>query len=203
VAQAIIGLGNPGPEYRNARHNVGQRVVDRLARRMGARFAREGGHLVAPAHWGGALLYLVKPGSFMNVSGPAVARLCARLHLGSPDLIVVFDDLDLPLGKVRVRMKGSAGGHNGVRSLIEALGTSDLCRVKVGIGRPTPPAEKPTSPAATDDVADHVLSPFDPDEMDIVDLACAEAADRALHLVDSRASSPAECGKLSERSPGT
>jgi PTH1 family peptidyl-tRNA hydrolase len=100
-------------------------------------------------------------------------------------------------------MKGSAGGHNGVRSLIEALGTSDLRRVKVGIGRPARPGEKPTPPGDIDEVADHVLSPFDPDEMDIVDLACAEAADRALHLVDTRASSPADSGKLSARSHGT
>ncbi len=136
MPQAIIGLGNPGPEYRDTRHNVGQRVVDGLARRIDARFARAGAHQVAEGRWGGESLYLVKPGCFMNVTGPAVARLCLALRLGPPDLVVVFDDLDLPLGKVRVRMKGSAGGHNGMHSLIEALGTSELRRVKIGIGRP-------------------------------------------------------------------
>ena len=180
MAQAIIGLGNPGPEYRNTRHNVGQRVVERLARRVHARFKREGSHPVARATWQGEALYLVKPVCFMNVSGPAVARLCRTLALGPSDLILVFDDLDLPLGKVRSRMKGSAGGHNGVRSVIEALGTDALRRVKVGIGRPAPPGQQ------KDLVVDHVLSPFYPDELDAVEAACEEAADLALGLVEAR-----------------
>ena len=184
MAQAIVGLGNPGPQYRDTRHNVGQRVVDGLARRIHARFAREGGHQVAPGRWRGEAIYLVKPAAFMNVSGPAVARLCRKLHVGPPDLIIVFDDLDLPLGKVRARMKGSAGGHNGVRSVIEALGTSDFRRVKVGIGRPAPPGR------AKDEIVDHVLSPFYREEMEIVEAACAEAGDLALRLVEA-------CGSLS------
>jgi PTH1 family peptidyl-tRNA hydrolase len=159
---------------------VGQRVVDGLARRIHARFAREGGHHVAPGRWRGETLYLVKPRSFMNVSGPAVARLCKKLRVGPPDLIIVFDDLDLALGKVRVRMKGSAGGHNGVRSVIEALGTSDFRRVKVGIGRPAAPGHD------KDEIVDHVLSPFYPEEMEIIEGACAEAGDLALHLVETR-----------------
>jgi len=179
VAQAIVGLGNPGTEYRDTRHNVGQRVVDGLARRIHARFAREGGHQVAPGRWQGQAIYLVKPSAFMNVTGPAVARICRKLHLGPSDLIVVYDDLDLPLGKVRSRMKGSSGGHNGVRSLIEALGTSDIRRVKIGIGRPGPPGER------KDEIPDHVLSPFFPDELDAVETACVEAADLALQLVKS------------------
>jgi PTH1 family peptidyl-tRNA hydrolase len=109
-----------------------------------------------------------------------VARLCKKLHVGPPDVIVIFDDLDLPLGKVRVRLKGSAGGHNGVRSVIEALGTSDFRRVKVGIGRPATPGHD------KDEIVDHVLSPFYPDEMEIIEAACAEAADLALELVDTR-----------------
>ena len=184
MAQAIIGLGNPGPEYRNTRHNVGQRVVDRVARLVHARLAREGGHQVARARWQGDVLYLVKPACFMNVSGPAVARLARRLSVGPPDLIVVFDDIDLPLSKVRARMKGSAGGHNGVRSVIEALGTDAFRRVKVGIGRPAPPGQQ------KDLVVDHVLSPFYPDEGEVVEAACAEAADLALQLVDSRTAHP-------------
>jgi len=180
VAQAIIGLGNPGSEYRNTRHNVGQRVVEELARRLRARFSREGGHQLARAEWQGDLVHLIKPACFMNVSGPAVARLGRRLHLGPSDLIIVFDDLDLPLGKVRVRMKGSAGGHNGVRSVIEALGTDVVRRVKVGIGRPAPPGQHKGL------VVDHVLSPFYPDELDVVDAACAQAADLALKLVETR-----------------
>ena len=180
MAQAIIGLGNPGPEYQGTRHNVGQRVLDALARRVHTRFSREVGHLVAQTERQDQLLYLVKPTCFMNVSGPAVARLARRLALTPSDLVIVFDDIDLPLGKVRARMKGSAGGHNGVRSLIAALGTDDLRRVKVGIGRPAPSGQR------RDLVVDHVLSPFYPDEHDAIETACDEAADLALKLIQSR-----------------
>ena len=180
MAQAVVGLGNPGPEYRSTRHNVGQRVVDALARRIHARFVREGGHAVAHGRWQGETLYLIKPGSFMNVTGPPVARIARKLRLGPADLVIVFDDIDLPLGKVRVRLKGSAGGHNGVRSLIEAFGTDALRRVKIGVGRPGRPGED------RDRVSDHVLSPFYPEEHDTIAAACDEAADQALKLVESR-----------------
>ena len=180
MAQAVVGLGNPGPEYRNTRHNVGPRVVDALARRIHTRFEREGGHAVAHGRWQGETLYLIKPGSFMNVTGPPVARLARKFHLGPADLVIVFDDIDLPLGKVRVRLKGSAGGHNGVRSLIEAFGTDALRRVKIGVGRPGRPGED------RDRVSDHVLSPFYPEEHDTIAGACDEAADQALKLVERR-----------------
>ena len=181
MAQAIVGLGNPGTEYRDTRHNVGQRVVDEVARTLRARYERDGGHQIARARWHGASVYLVKPRTFMNVSGPAVARISRGLKLGPSDLIIVFDDIDLPLGKVRVRLKGSAGGHNGVRSLIASLGTDEIRRVKVGIGRPGEPGHD------RDRVADHVLSPFFPDELPVVEAACAEAAAQVLTLLDARA----------------
>jgi len=180
VSQAVVGLGNPGPEYRNTRHNVGQRVVDALAHRIHARFERDGGHAVARGRWQGEPLYLIKPGSFMNVTGPPVARLSRKLHLGPADLVIVFDDIDLPLGKVRVRLKGSAGGHNGVRSLIEAFATDELRRVKIGIGRPGRPGED------REQVSDHVLSAFLPDEHDAIAEACDQAAQQVLKLVESR-----------------
>jgi PTH1 family peptidyl-tRNA hydrolase len=176
VAHGIIGLGNPGPEYRDTRHNVGHRVVDALVRSLHARFGRARGHAVAEARWRGETLYLVKPHCFVNESGPAIARICRHLHLDPTDIVLVYDDLDLPLGTVRVRMKGSAGGHNGVRSIIEALGTSELRRVKIGIGRPVPPGGRRA------EVVDHVLSPFLADELDLVEKACAEAGDLALKL---------------------
>lgn len=168
-----MGLGNPGAEYEGTRHNVGHQVVDHLAKTLRWRWSRKGPSRTAGGEWNGEPLYLIKPLAYMNVAGETVARLLGRLALTPADLIVVYDDLDLPLGKVRVRLKGSHGGHNGMRSLIESLGTQQLRRVKVGIGRP----------ASKEDVVDHVLAPFSRDELPLVEAACAEAADAALKLV--------------------
>jgi len=105
VAQAIIGLGNPGPEYRDTRHNVGARALDALAKKLKVRFQRVGGQLVAQGKWRAEVVYLIKPQCFMNAMGPPVARIARKLRLVTGDLIVVYDDLDLPLGRVRVRLK--------------------------------------------------------------------------------------------------
>jgi PTH1 family peptidyl-tRNA hydrolase len=169
----VVGLGNPGPEYRDTRHNVGQRVLDLLARRLRASWRRDGSAVVARGQWRGEPVRLIKPISFMNVSGPVVAKALRRVEAGPADLILVYDDIDLPLGTVRFRMKGSHGGHNGVRSVIEALGTQEIKRVKVGIGRPD----------QKDDVPDHVLTSFERDEVPAVDAAVAEAAERVLDLL--------------------
>jgi aminoacyl-tRNA hydrolase len=176
VAQAVVGLGNPGGQYRDSRHNVGQQVVDLLAASLHGRFARQGRALVARAEWRSDTLYLIKPLAYMNVSGPVVADLGRRFGFGAADCILVYDDIDLPLGRVRVRMKGSDGGHRGVRSVIDAFQTPEVRRVKVGIGRPEQKAE----------VAEHVLSGFAPDEIPLIQAACAEAADRVLRLTASR-----------------
>jgi PTH1 family peptidyl-tRNA hydrolase len=173
VAHVVVGLGNPGPEYRGTRHNIGQRVVDALAARLKKAFHPEGGAHVARANWRGEILYLVKPQSFMNVSGPAVRRALHALGAQPDEVVLVYDDIDMELGKVRTRLKGSAGGHNGVRSIIETLGTDAIRRVKIGIGRPPHKAQVP----------DHVLEAFDPDEQDVVDQAVATAADRVLSLL--------------------
>jgi PTH1 family peptidyl-tRNA hydrolase len=175
VAHVVVGLGNPGPEYRDTRHNVGQRVLDLLAREAlgDERWERHSGWSLCSGRWRGDGIKLVKPRAFMNLSGPVVARALRELRADHHDLILVYDDIDLPLGKVRIRVKGSAGGHNGVRSVIEALGTSDIRRVKLGIGRPDHKA----------DVPDHVLTGFEPDEMPVVDAAVAEAAQKVLSLV--------------------
>jgi peptidyl-tRNA hydrolase, PTH1 family len=171
--RVVVGLGNPGPEYRDTRHNVGQRVLDLLARRLRASWRRDGSAVVARGQWRGEPVRLIKPISFMNVSGPVVAKALRRVEAGPADLILVYDDIDLPLGTVRLRMKGSHGGHNGVRSVIEALGTQEIKRVKVGIGRPD----------QKDDVPDHVLTSFERDEVPAVDAAVAEAAERVLDLL--------------------
>jgi aminoacyl-tRNA hydrolase len=173
VAHVVVGLGNPGPEYRDTRHNIGQRVVDALAAQLKKAFHLEGGAHVARASWRGDTLYLVKPQSFMNVSGPAVRRVLHALAADPQDVVLVYDDIDMELGKVRTRLKGSAGGHNGVRSIIDTLGTDAIRRVKIGIGRPAHKAQVP----------DHVLEAFDADELEVVDLAVATAAARVLGLL--------------------
>ena len=176
MAHVVVGLGNPGPRYRNTRHNVGQRVLDRLAEDLGVGWRESGPALVARGgRWADQTVDLVKPQAFMNVSGPPVAASLRRLHARASDLILVYDDIDLPLGTVRTRMKGSHGGHNGVRSVIETLGTSDIRRVKIGVGRP----------ALKDDVPDHVLTRFEPDELPTVEAAVLEAVKRVLALVQT------------------
>jgi PTH1 family peptidyl-tRNA hydrolase len=176
VAHVVVGLGNPGAEYRDTRHNVGQRVLDHLARHvLGVPWRRDGPMIRARGRWGGAPIALIKPLAFMNVCGPVVAEALRRHRAGPEDLILVYDDLDLPLGTVRVRLKGSHGGHRGVRSVIEALGTQEFRRVKVGIGRP----------ARKEDVVDFVLTPFAPEEWPTVDAAVAAAAERVLALIQA------------------
>jgi PTH1 family peptidyl-tRNA hydrolase len=167
-----VGLGNPGPAYGDTRHNVGQVVADRLAERLGAPFRPRGPAAVAEAIWREAPLYVAKPARFMNVVGPAVARLLGDLGLEPGALILVYDDLDLPLGTVRIRHRGRHGGHNGVRSVLEALGTEAVRRVKVGIGRP----------ATREAVSDWVLTTFTAEEREALPAVVERAADAALEL---------------------
>jgi len=173
VAHVVAGLGNPGPRYQGTRHNVGQRVLDHLAPTLRAAWRDEGWGLVARGRWRDEPVYLVKPQSFMNVTGGPLATALRRFHADPADLIVVYDDIDLPLGTVRTRMKGSHGGHNGMRSVLETFGTAEIRRVKVGIGRPERKA----------DVADHVLDRFQPDEVPIMEPAVARAAQRVRELI--------------------
>jgi peptidyl-tRNA hydrolase, PTH1 family len=173
--QVVVGLGNPGPTYRETRHNLGHAVVDRLAERLGGRLRRHGAAVLAEAEWAGERLVLAKPDGFMNVVGPAVGRLLGDLGLGPAALVVVYDDLDLPFGRVRRRHRGRHGGHNGVRSLIEALGTEEFRRVKIGIGRP----------ASKDEVVDWVLTEFTPAEREALPGVLEGAADAVLDLLAS------------------
>lgn len=156
----IVGLGNPGPAYARHRHNIGFMAVDRFAERHGFRFDRRVAHaLVAAGTFDGAPLVLAKPQTYMNRSGEAVRALVRRYTRGPQDLVVVYDDLDLPLGRLRLRKEGSHGGHNGMRDIITALGTQQFARLRLGIGRPPPGV----------DPADYVLSPFTPDERPVVE----------------------------------
>jgi PTH1 family peptidyl-tRNA hydrolase len=130
----IVGLGNPGEEYENTPHNLGFMVIDRLAAAHSIRVSRkENTSFVGLGAVGGKRLALAKPQTYMNLSGPAVRGLLERYGLEPGRLIVVYDELDLPWGSMRIRMKGSAAGHNGVKSLISSLGTNEFARVRIGI----------------------------------------------------------------------
>src|SRR5262245_34082337 len=132
----VVGLGNPGERYRRTRHNVGFMVVDALAARWSAGSGQvEGEAWAATAERGGEALVLAKPLTFMNRSGVAVERLLASLGWGPEALVVVLDDAALPLGQIRVRPRGSHGGHNGLRSVVDVLGTDEFTRVRVGISK--------------------------------------------------------------------
>lgn len=170
----VVGLGNPGEEYTNTRHNVGFQVVDEVAARMDSDIRRpEFQALTARARLGRSMVLMMKPQTFMNASGRAVAAAFQDLGLDSGCLIAVYDDLDLPLGRLRIRPDGGAGGHRGVASLIQELGTTSFARVRVGIGRP------PEGCA----VIDHVLSPFRPEESLDVKNAVATAADAVERII--------------------
>jgi PTH1 family peptidyl-tRNA hydrolase len=130
----IVGLGNPGEEFENTPHNLGFMVIDRLAESHGIRVSRkENTSVVGLGAFSGKSLALAKPQTYMNLSGPAVKGLLERYELKPDRLIVVYDELDLPLGSLRIRLKGSAAGHKGVKSLIGSLGTNEFTRVRLGI----------------------------------------------------------------------
>lgn len=136
----IVGLGNPGEEYRLTRHNMGFVVVDRLAQAHGILLDRSKFNVVyGRGHMGNQLVILAKPMTFMNLSGPAARNLARFFKLGIQDLLVIHDDIDLVFGKLKIKEKGGNGGHNGVKSLIEAWGSGEFTRLRVGIGRPQTP----------------------------------------------------------------
>ncbi len=134
--QLIIGLGNPGAQYERTRHNVGFHVVDTIAEQQRWKWERRGRALLASGTLANEKVVLVKPLTFMNKSGEAVSELVHWYKVAPDDILVVYDDLDLPTGKVRLRANGSAGGHNGLSSIIQHLHTNQFPRLRVGIGRP-------------------------------------------------------------------
>ena len=178
----VVGLGNPGRTYRNTRHNVGFQVVDRLGLRHGIAVAqrrcrsRVGEGIVA-----GVEVLLAKPQAYMNHSGEAVAALLEATGIPAGSMIVVHDDLDLPLGRLRIKQRGGHGGHRGVQSILEILGHGNFLRVKVGIG--------PGSGGSRGDAAAYVLSPFLPQEQPVLEEVLERAADAVELLV---------AGKLTE-----
>ena len=132
----VVGLGNPGPRYASTRHNVGFEVITRLAEKHGLK-AKESRHnsLIARGIIAGEKVFLQQPLTFMNLSGTAIKPLALQLEIDFKDILVIVDDLDLPLGRIRVRSSGGSGGHNGLKSIIETLGTNEFPRLRIGIGR--------------------------------------------------------------------
>jgi PTH1 family peptidyl-tRNA hydrolase len=167
----IVGLGNPGPEYAWTPHNLGFFVVDRLAETAGVSIERpEGRSLVAKARLKEQDVLLAKPQTYMNLSGSAAADLLERFEADPAKLIVVFDDVALPWGMIRVRERGSAGGHNGMKSVIAALGSAEFARVRLGV-RPEHPVR---------DLADYVLRPMRKADLD----TAAEMVETAAEAVE-------------------
>jgi PTH1 family peptidyl-tRNA hydrolase len=167
VIKLVVGLGNPGPRYAHTRHNVGFMVADELARRLRVGWTARPKLDLAEARVGTGKLYLMKPRTYMNLSGVAVAPF-ARFHkLDEPEILVVHDDLDLPLGRLRLRLGGSGGGQNGVADVIRRLGSDRFGRLKLGVSRP---------PAGWTS-ANWVLSGFAPEEGALLSAVVAAGAD--------------------------
>lgn len=170
--KAIVGLGNPGRQYAGTRHNIGFEVVDEVARRWNISL-RSWKSVADVAVVSGRGVVLAEPLTFMNMSGDAVSRLAAFHKVDPSDLLVVVDEVQLPVGRVRLRRSGSAGGHNGLKSIIQHIGTG-FPRLRIGIGRGDPRR----------DLADHVLARFDREERDAVAEAVSRAADAVEAFVD-------------------
>jgi peptidyl-tRNA hydrolase, PTH1 family len=168
----VVGLGNPGKDYQETRHNIGFRVIDLLAERHGIDLRKHRHQSVyGEGRIEGAGVLLAKPLTYMNLSGTAVAAL-ARYHGVAPgDVLVICDDVNLPLGRLRLRVKGSAGGHNGLKSIIGSLGTPEFPRLRIGVGAP-----------AGQPMVDHVLGKFNRREAEIITAALSVAAD-AVELI--------------------
>lgn len=175
-AWLIVGLGNPGKEYEKTRHNAGFRAIDVLAEKIGCRIDKgkfQG--IYGQANYAGTKVYLLKPLTYMNLSGRSVVQLSAYFHVPPQRIIVLFDDISLEPGRLRVRADGSAGGHNGIKSIIAEIGSQDFPRVKIGVGAKAHPEQ---------DLADHVLSGFTASEEKALLSALDRAADAALCIID-------------------
>ena len=172
----IVGLGNPGKQYEHTRHNAGFRAMDVLSGKLGCKIDKlkfQG--LYAQVNYSGKKLYLLKPQTFMNLSGRSVVQLSAYYQVPPQRIVVLFDDISLEPGRLRVRADGSAGGHNGIKSIITELGSQEFPRVKIGVGAKAHPDQ---------DLADWVLSGFSANEEKALSSALERAADAALCIID-------------------
>ena len=173
--KVIVGLGNPDKKYENTRHNIGDTVIARLSKLWGITLARRNPHaLVGQGVVGDETVVLARPRTYMNQSGGPVAYLVNRFHIPLEDLLIIYDEMDLPLGTTRIRPGGSNGGHNGLRSIIDALKTQDVPRMRLGVGR---------SPYA--DAISHVLGQFTKDESMEVEKLLDRAVEAATCFVEA------------------
>ena len=171
----ILGLGNPGATYAETRHNAGFWVVEKAAARWAGRLVKRGSAQRASIRHGSELIELAGTLDFMNLTGPPLKGLLRQYQLSPDDLILVHDDLDLEPGRLRIKQSGGHGGHNGIKSVIEALGTAQFVRLKIGIGRPAP----------GQDAAEYVLEPVTQEEMNVIG-PCLERAVDALEVLIHR-----------------
>ena len=172
----IVGLGNPGAEFSHNRHNGGFMLLDCLADRLGESFSRlESNSLLTKAKYQDKRLLLAKPQTFMNLSGQAVSRLVKYYKIPLESLLIVYDDVDLPLESIRIRPNGGAGGHKGVASIIERLGTKEFPRLRLGIGRPS----------GRKNAAAHVLQNFTNEENEFLEVTLKRAVDAVLLFVSA------------------
>lgn len=170
----IIGLGNPGPQYEGTRHNAGFAVADAVAVKTGVAFEAGGGpYVLGAGSYRGTPFAVAKPMDFMNRSGTAVKKLLGRFGLEPEDVLIVYDDLALDLGQIRLRGKGGAGGHNGLQDIIDTLNSANFPRLRIGIGASFPRGQQ----------VDFVLAPFDEEEQPVIESAVEEAAEAALVFV--------------------
>ncbi len=168
--KVVIGLGNPGKKYEDTRHNVGFMAIDKISEKWSIPVQQQKFRaLVGEGRINGERALLVKPQTYMNLSGESVADVLRFYKLTPADILVIYDDLDLPTGKLRLREKGSAGGHNGIKSIIQHTGTQVFNRIKIGIDRPQPGRS----------VSDYVLSPFSAMDRTVIAQAVEAAADAA------------------------
>ena len=175
-AWLIVGLGNPGKDYERTRHNCGFRAVDLLAEKLGCKIDKgkfQG--LYGQVLYDGRKVMLLKPQTYMNLSGRSVLQLSSYFSIPPQRIIVLFDDISLPPGRLRIRADGSAGGHNGIKSIIAELGSQDFPRIKIGVGGKAHPEQ---------DLADHVLSTFSSLEEKALAVSLKNAADAALAIID-------------------
>ena len=172
----IVGLGNPGREYEKTRHNCGFRALDILAENLGCKVDRlkfQG--LYGQVNYNGQKVFLLKPQTYMNLSGRSVLQLSAYFNIPPQNIIVMFDDISLEPGRLRIRPDGSAGGHNGIKSIIQEVGSQSFPRVKIGVG---------AKPNPNYDLADWVLSTFSAQEEKALAVSLKNAADAALAIID-------------------